>query len=267
MASSYEQRAVGFLDILGFEEKVLRSEKEPDYLSEIVEALVNVQIKINEDQGNSRKTVVNMVNFSDSIILFSALTADGFWRVLTYMNLLADELLMRGALSRGGVECGALFHHDRVVFGPAFIRAYQLENNIAQHPRIVLGASAFDAAQRFASENEQGFARQMLQTYIRRDTDGVPYLDHFSFYDSKFEGSDVDNLDLMVNKCEIVRELILKELALSLSKPAVFAKYAWFAERYNQMVGRNKANDQRLTHIDIYGPKDGHIPIKGPFDI
>ncbi len=38
---------------------------------------------------------------------------------------------------RGGISVGHLYHDPKYLFGPAFIKAYDLESKIAKTPRII----------------------------------------------------------------------------------------------------------------------------------
>src|SRR3546814_12713824 len=80
-------------------------------------------------------------NFSDSLIISAANTADGLWHVLFSLSDLAINLLEIGVLVRGGVTIGGIHHDDDIVFGLGVNEAYRLESKIATSPRIVLGSS------------------------------------------------------------------------------------------------------------------------------
>lgn len=54
--------------------------------------------------------------------------------------LLADEEI----LIRGGITVGKLVKSWGQLFGPAIVRAYELESKIAKYPRIVVGKEVFE---------------------------------------------------------------------------------------------------------------------------
>src|SRR3546814_6589532 len=74
-------------------------------------------------------------NFSDSLIISAANTADGLWHVLFSLSDLAINFLEIGVLVRGGVTIGGIHHDDDIVFGLGVNEAYRLESKIANSPR------------------------------------------------------------------------------------------------------------------------------------
>jgi len=85
--------------------------------------------------------------FSDSVVLFLSLRNDvnklpvsGVYSALGAVASTFLVMLAAGHAIRGGIDVGVGMElSDDEVYGAALSRAYQLENRIAQYPRIVLG--------------------------------------------------------------------------------------------------------------------------------
>ena len=138
------------------------------------------------------KTQIVPTRFSDSILYHIPLHENnGNVPILRVYDLMAaTAIVFLGALAnnltaRGGLEIGIAGNFDKVgIYGPGLYKAYQLENNVAQYPRIVIGdgliAYLNDAAS--LSENDaisklkRGLAKDCL-SMLFIDSDGVTILD------------------------------------------------------------------------------------------
>ena len=110
----YEQRAVAFVDILGFGELVRRADKTLGLQCKIIDALRRVRSVASPEKT---ETDLRIQNFSDSLIISARSTADGFWHLALTVDALAWSLLSLGLLVRGGITVGNVYHDDEIVFG------------------------------------------------------------------------------------------------------------------------------------------------------
>jgi hypothetical protein len=95
-------------------------------------------------------------------------------------------MLACGHTMRGGIDIGVGIElSDDEIYGAALSRAYQLENRIAQYPRIVLGDELISYIQSkrlatkgdFFSEANKEMA-DLCTELIAIDTDGLPFIDY-----------------------------------------------------------------------------------------
>ena len=135
----YEARYVSFIDILGFSEIVRNSVQSPTQASELAKALdqINSNISFLSLKGLTSDDF-RAQSFSDCILLSEAPTPKGLQFLLTTICFLTNSLLSIGILTRGGLSKGLLHHSDKAVFGPAFLSAYEMENQTAIFPRIIV---------------------------------------------------------------------------------------------------------------------------------
>lgn len=141
----YENHLVAFLDILGFSNLCLKSENDQasyDNLSEIYSICEQIPHDFDNRIG---KTKIKTIIVSDSIML--TLKSEG---ELPSQNECANfflacgqvqfKLAEKGYWLRGGISFGKLHVNEskKLLFGPAFIKAVNLEKNIAKYPRIIV---------------------------------------------------------------------------------------------------------------------------------
>lgn len=150
----FRERAVAYIDVLGFSGLVRRAASDPAALSELnrLVALLGAVIPY-LDAGVAKTVPRNLmpehVYISDCIILSAPLQVQ-FTEMRNYSGLeivvmraiqVTHALLDAGYLVRGGIDVGPLWHTRANVVWPAYQEAYLLETN-ADHPRILLSARA-----------------------------------------------------------------------------------------------------------------------------
>ncbi len=167
MTANYEQRAVLFLDVLGF--KRLIDERREDVIEEALE------ITCAKYQSN-----YEVSTFSDNMAV-SLPFRIGYElaELIQFSSSLTLQLLHKGVLSRGGITVGEIRHKGNAIYGPALVEAYQLESKTANYPRVVLARNAV-ANSLQAGGNPQG-CEEFIRGFIRTDFDGIEHvhiLDH-----------------------------------------------------------------------------------------
>jgi len=247
---NYETRVVAFIDLLGFraklEETVDRDNTDNESrIDEIVAAyesirdiwdLDGVPEEFESPTGESR--VVSI--FSDAIaVSFLAEHREQIPFTLLDIKILVMRLIYRGILCRGAVTFGKLIHNDRFLFGPALIEAHLLESRAAHYPRIILDRNVIDLASRSAVESvHSGVKKDLLDTVLVRDSDGMYYIDYFSKAESSLDDPLYDLPEYIDNLGALIRRGLMG--SSHPSKADVRVKYLWMRERYNKMVDRVK---------------------------
>ncbi len=155
---TYEERAVAFIDVLGFGMLVDKSVHEFSVLEELQSLIDMLETSIPLLNNGVFSTVPARLipkhtYVSDSIILSAPITDS---EVKNYSGL--DILIMRciqlshrflgaGYLLRGGIAVGNVWHSDGNIVGPAYQEAYRLEA-AGENPCIVLSESAKNVGSR-----------------------------------------------------------------------------------------------------------------------
>ena len=106
-----------------------------------------------KQRAEKLKPVLN--TFSDTVVIYVQLSdengiiqADGILSSILAIAGCFHVLMSGGNIFRGGLEIGlACRIGQNEIYGPALIRAYDLESKIAKYPRIVLGEDLVDFLQ------------------------------------------------------------------------------------------------------------------------
>lgn len=251
-ASKYEDRAVAFIDILGFKNIIERSRKNPDYIGRIFEALtINTsQIKLDfiAEMGFDEK--VKTDNFSERINSFSDCivisvnnqTIEEIGLLIYTTFKVARLLISYGFASRGGIAAGELLHQksqnliNSVVFGPAFVRAYTLEETHAGGPRIILQKQVWDRIKEYRDTKDDKLS-VFFKTHVQRASDGPAFINIFADFKLKQDIS---------SEVMAIRGYIQDMLDQSLDAPKIFKKNAHLAKLFNKAVSETKYKNQRI---------------------
>jgi len=152
MKIEFEERAVAFIDVLGFSPLVNSAALNPTALEEL-QKLVNLLSSVVPylDESVSKAVPIHLIPehtyISDSIILSAPLKDDamksynGLHIVVMRCIQLTHHFLKAGYLLRGGISTGKVWHNKSNIVGPAYQEAYELEKT-GCNPCIVLSEPA-----------------------------------------------------------------------------------------------------------------------------
>ncbi len=167
--TAYNDYYVAFLDILGF--KNLIQGQYGDSSSLIVKSKLDFLSEIGE---HFKRFDANVMLMSDSIVVsLKKQVSNALFKFL----LVVAEIngMLNGSLLRGAISFGELYHKKSVVFGPAFIKAYQLQEYTAIYPRIIIKPSDIKLICDISEEN-----KQIMDSYFLLDEDNEIFFDYLS---------------------------------------------------------------------------------------
>lgn len=239
----YEPGIVSFIDILGF--RALLGTRSA---SEIQDVILNLrEITASEEPPARRMKDVRLTSraFADSVSdavvrvrVYDTQFADGaFFQELLDLLHIQLQCVGTGVLIRAGVAIGNVHvgpNGKGPVFGPAMVRAFEIESEEAIFPRIVLDEDAYqlfltDARLRndgHELDEEVGYVDKLL----RRGEDGTRFVDYLAASESEFDDF-ASYLTFLNNHAAMVRNNLIARL-----KPAVRRKYAWLARYHNDVI-------------------------------
>jgi hypothetical protein len=226
----YDERYVAFADILGFANIVRQTEY--DVGNKRYNALVQILTEI----GSYNEPTINesdyfqFQSFSDSVIMSTASTTTGLLHLLHSMSNLSIRLLSTGLLIRGAIAKGKLHHDQYVMFGPAFLAAYNVEAHIAKYPRVVLSREVYQDFRRLTPSLK--FPQVLLAD------DGPPYLHVLARFEPLNEGHPTpDYLNSEeVRLAQTCQRSIQNLLDDSIYEPSHYEKLRWLAIYWNATV-------------------------------
>ena len=172
---TFDQHVIAYIDFLGSKE---RMKKEDSY-----DSLHLLQILL---EGIKKKasfiTNINFIDefstkiFSDNMVIAQKIKEESLSdQIISMINLLSllqfEAFFQFGFSLRGGITIGELYIDDSVVWGTGLIDAYQIENNLANYPRVIVSQSVIDAYEKCQEKSINIFAM------IKQDKDGYWFVD------------------------------------------------------------------------------------------
>lgn len=128
-------RFVAFLDIMGFKDRVVRTEH-----SVLFSQLEKFNSDITDYIGDYGNTGLQLAQFSDSIVLFSNdITLESLKAIAEVVSgvmriAIQQQIPLKGAIAQGQITCDI---SKQLFFGQALIDAYLLEENIHYYGVLV----------------------------------------------------------------------------------------------------------------------------------
>lgn len=172
----YQERAVAFIDVLGFTALVKGSDADPTARLKIAKLIATNKLF---EKFTSEMFPIDAAFFSDSFVL--SMNVDRLFYLIRETGNLCRLLLLLGFPCRGAITAGALYHRERIVVGPALVNAYQLEQSVSIYPRIILddAAMAHWKHEFRLDESGEGPAHADLESFVKQDRDGQNFVDIF----------------------------------------------------------------------------------------
>ena len=244
MLLPFEERAVAFLDVLGFSNLVSRAQTMPPDLKTLqgLRAVLDSHVQLdNRTLAPSvpKNVAPKYIFISDSIIISSPLRQgdySGLAVVAVKTIQIAQKLLRSGHLLRGGISVGPVWHDETNIFGTGYIEAFKTEQ-AADHPHVVLSESAGKAWAEVL-----GLVPGLAAKYEGRlslDVLNPAYL----------QGAEVHGAieDFFADTKECITSN-LRSLPLG---SASRAKWEWFAGFYNDAINRHSINCAVFTELPM----------------
>lgn len=233
---SYENRFIAFLDILGFKnwiEKTVINESifntikaGLDYISNEREELYHGHYS--DMRINNKEISV----FSDSIVISYSMDKGSLFYVLMDLIYICINLNSKGIFVRGGVSFGKLYHKNHECFGPAMVKAYELEQKQAIYPRIVVEPEVVkNGIMNPGPANTPKQELAYIEKLLSEDKgEGIFYLDYLSQYE------EMDSIEEYMDLICKIKKHVANNLEQTKNHEHLFRKYIWFAKYYNKTV-------------------------------
>lgn len=228
-----QPQIVVFLDLLGFRAKMAQAARDAgraaDLLAQYDAVMADAFEVLDGHHG-----MFQYKGFTDNIVISSPLR-DRFHpeeRFGVVTNAVADFQLIlarEGWFIRGGIAVGDFYMDERIVFGPALVEAYQLEQTAAMYPRVVLSDTAKHWMRSFLEfYSDKAASPQNVDVLI--DVDGRAYINYLAA-NYMWGAPEAARDDLEAHKRRV-------EAALVDSRPdaAIWTKYRWAAQYHDHFA-------------------------------
>ncbi len=275
-----ERAVVTFIDILGF--KNLVENKSENEMSEILSLFHKYNTENPLDKYTSDNCIsteklalnIKTIFFSDSVVRIryasdweKGVLSDGHYMCMLEKELLVladiqSDLLKKGILIRGGTTIGDILYDEGTnqLFGKAMNRAYELESNIANYPRIVIDPTFTNVYSR---------SIDLIESPIYIDSEMLFSVDYFNEREAKLllwdlkrwpekrqeifqriKSSIISQKKLLEEYRKAIIELLLqstRDMRINqVDSPAehlfkvqdikIFGKHAWIVNRFNAAI-------------------------------
>jgi hypothetical protein len=239
----YEPCIVSFIDVLGF-----RNLLDTHHAHDIRDMLLRLRefTAPDEEKPSRRMKEVRLQSraFADSVSdavvrvrAFDTQFSDGaFFQELLDLLHAQVSCICTGVVIRAGVAIGDAhvgMNGEGPVFGPAMVRAYEIESQKAIQPRIVIDEEAY---QRFLSDerlrkdgHDLDDELEYVNRLLRIDADGTRFVDYLGASESEFDDPAGYFLFLKAHA-----DLVRGKLAVTSDR--VRAKFEWLAAYHNSTV-------------------------------
>jgi hypothetical protein len=237
--AGYRQQVVTFLDIMGFRNIV--GMKTADEISEMLDRTLASAAA----PSVAGKADTSVISFSDSIIRARPCANDlaaAFFHEVGELARAQWTLMNKGILVRGGITAGQVLVRPDRAFGPAFVKAYDLESSWAKGPRILVDPEIVMALRAQAKANgKDGLtlisrARELLA----HDADGLWFVDYIKVA-LEFATLSDHRAAMLAHRDEIMRVAN----GLKPSSP-VLPKYLWLIRYFNESAKKLHPADKAL---------------------
>ena len=244
---------VAFLDIMGFANFVnnTNSANVLEYLNN----LVNIANRLNLPSLN-----LNVSIFSDTIAISAPVIDDatnglaGYYNFLAYINTILMVNITEPKLGllplRGAVTKGEFYTNNKdILFGKAWVEAYNLEKNHACFPRVVVRPEDVTPEKAKTATNNinnlfinVGLDKKVPRTLkvfdgqsqpLRRDNDGVLHCNYFSSLWLHGKGWSPNTPAWVLAH----RNYAVKKLEEYKDSPSICEKYVWMKDYHNWFCG------------------------------
>jgi hypothetical protein len=276
----YDDKFVAFIDLLGFRQIVMRTSRNSgrddasnfrkDTLARVHGALSSVPEDDYRDLFTSKYLPgrdkdqglkLGVSGFSDTLIFWCDDRAETFGLLVHAVFQTVREFMLRGFYCRGGIALGELLIDDEavqnktrstpVMFGPAFIRAYDLEQKQAGEARIILCNDATRKLKQYLNEARDYELTRFLRDYLYQSADGPWQIDIFADIrnaESSHEGTLLPAVATISSKLsEVMDEYV--------ESPTVYRKLAAVARSLNGAITQGSTAIASLNDHKVALPK------------
>jgi hypothetical protein len=280
----YQDKFVAFIDLLGFRQIVMRTSRHAgraddngfrkDTLGQIHGALSSVPEDDYRDLFRARYLGSNdieslrlgVAGFSDTLIFWSDPTCEAFGLLVHAIFQTVREFTLRGFYCRGGVKLGELLIDSSeicgkrrsmpVMFGPAFIQAYDLEQRHAQDARIIFCNDSTKALKSYRDDaaNRYPLLAKFFDDYLFQATDGPWQIDIFA----DIRRPDESAAEAVENSAKTIADKLTAIMAEYTESPAVYRKLLAVAKTFNKALEEGSTKIPGLMHHILPLPSARH---------
>ena len=236
---NYERSILTYLDILGFSELI--TNKSAGDISRSIRV-----VREAADPGRFKSPFkeisdVYFRNFSDLCIISKPITKKGKFpamgevhsQILHMVHVQIGLLFDEGILLRGGITVGDVALSYGQLFGPAVVRGYALESQVARFPRVIVGEEVLEELKinQALWVHDGKYDLKATKALLRRDFDGEYFVDYLLVMEEE-----LDERGEYPALLEQHDEFIKRGVKRYKDNASILAKYKWLREYHRYTV-------------------------------
>lgn len=295
---NYQDLFIAFVDLLGFRQIVMRTSKHSGHAdhtgfrrntpNEIFGALSSIPEDDYRDlfctrylAGQNPSSVdlkLGVAGFSDTLIFWAEPKPETLGLLIHAVFRTVREFTLRGFYCRGGIKYGEVFIDDSaykagirstpIMFGPAFMQAYDLERKQANEARIILCNESI----RLLNEYKNGAIPKDLRTffddYIFQSMDGPWQIDIFAdirkLHKDEADSVHKDEANSVRTTVQMISDQLKRVMTEYTESPTVFKKLLAVAKSFNGALMGAKTDVKSGSTFEFL--KESVVPIPKPRD-
>lgn len=223
----YQERIVGFIDILGFNQMIKAIKNRSDFfkVAKLLYACKYMTDGFNKDKGLFKDFIFTA--FSDSVVISVNYAGPiGILALLQILHQMQYELIATDfkTLLRGFINKGFVYHKDGIIFGPGYSCAYAGERIIGGAPRIVVSPHIIDdVREKIESYPDTDNSETIFDFLLEDKSDGYYFIDYLKPIGRQ---SDLPKIQLEKER-QSIQDFIEQSIELHRDNYIVCAKYKW----------------------------------------
>jgi len=257
----FANRAVAFIDVLGFGAKL--NEFDEEARNNLIEEDNEIKRYISPSANRFINTFLNAIElldpnkyryylFSDNLCITSIdeTSPTDLEDLLFVIANLYYELAKAGYFIRGGIDYGLFVDEGSIAVGMPLAHAYRIESKVAVYPRIVLSKNFVDQLAEKYTDQEGMDEGNYLRLLLSHSCE-LTYLNVFMH---------VFQTDFETDKIQFFHDMnfkIIESLDFTKGKETVHHKFKWLAEEFNKFL--DSYSDELVYLDENYEPDDNYI--------
>ncbi|WP_245285061.1 MULTISPECIES: hypothetical protein [Agrobacterium] len=242
-AADYEPGIVTFIDVLGF--RAMLADRSAGEIHDIILSLREISTPEVEHSRRMKEVRVSSRAFAESVSdavvrvrVFNTQHSDGaFFQELLDLLHIQIQCINLGVLIRAGLAIGNVhvgLNGTGPVFGPAMVRAYDIESGEAIYPRIVIDDAAYEhflSDVRLHNENHDlEEEAEYVHRLLRTGEDGTRFIDYLGASEDEHDAFE-DYVAFLDRHAALIRQNLAEAYKASIRR-----KYLWLARYHNDIV-------------------------------
>jgi len=224
---------IAYIDFLGTKERIRKdtNNKHFEFLSSLYGDIYKYIEQRNKEDYHYIKSFKTRT-FSDNILFATSAHLSNIqlcYALGDFIDMAAKiqaSALINGILTRGGITIGNICINEYLAYGKGLLEAIDLEENVANNPRIVI----HDCLEKKCSEYYKS------NSYTKKDIDNFRYIDFYSY---------AVRTASLLEQCTNSLEALTKEKC---GNNKVISKLNWLINQHNEYIEKVFKNE--IIHFD-----------------